>query len=103
MRVHPMNGHIAFTEVVLNKGSIIIPEMAKKARGVTYGKVLAVSDGWTGVTGHRYEHKLKEGDLFVPPIQYVGIKVDGIRGEVCFCREEDIITKLEEDVVFSVG
>jgi co-chaperonin GroES (HSP10) len=101
VKIVPINGHVAFMEVVVNNGMVAPAQEGEEGKGVTLGKVLAVGGDWTGVTGHRHSHRLKKNDLFVPPIQYVSVKIDG--NEVCFCREEDAITKLDEDVLFNAG
>jgi len=93
-----MNGYIIFEEFRIDKKSLIhLPDNAKKPNSVYYGKVIAVSDGWTGVMGVRYEHKIAVGDIVIPPPSVAVFKSDG--RELYFCLESDLwAAAVESDV-----
>lgn len=98
MRLEPLANRVIVEEIQEGRavrGSILIPDIARKNKHVAYGRVLAVGPGRLTTEGKLIACSIKEGDIILFPRQAPAVipLVDdqGIEKDVLLLTEGDVI------------
>lgn len=101
MKYLPLANRVFFDEIEEDKraGSLWIPDIARKNKGISFGVVNAVGPGRLNAEGKLVPVSVKPGDTICFPRQapaVLPILCDGEWKDTLMCAENDIIAVVEE-------
>lgn len=103
MKLSPLANRVVFEEIDATdpkRGSLWIPDVARKNKAVSYGKVIAVGPGRHTADGKLIPCAVKENDVIMYPTKAPAVltlvDAQGVEKDFLMCPDNDIIGTLDE-------
>lgn len=101
MRIEPLANRVVMTLIEENrelKSGLVMPDIAHKNRGLSYGEVIAVGPGRYNTNGELIRVHVNVGDVIMFPTQAAGVIFteddEGNEVELLMIPENDIVAKV---------